>query len=283
MSRDWRKALSDLPGGAAVDTHVHTNYSDGTHEPAEVVRRALAAGLAGIAISDHDTIEGYLDAERLLIPPSFLLLPSVELTAYHDGLEVHILGYGVDPSSPVLKDYLDRFALQRKERARKIVSNLYRAGVKVSWKRIESGHGPGVLGRMHIARELVNSGYCRTLGQAFSRYLCNSSRFVEPKFSISVGEAAELVHTAGGKAVLAHPGALSPRLQVTVLMRQGLDGLEARYPFHHPMQEKSFLEYARKRGIPVLGGSDYHGANRPSVKLGDRFSTADELRRLLEV
>jgi predicted metal-dependent phosphoesterase TrpH len=135
---------------------------------------------------------------------------------------------------------------------------------------------------MHIALELKEMGYCKTVFGAFGRWLGNGSSIVEQKYMLRVREAAGLIHRAGGKAVLAHPGALPSRVQITPLFALGLDGIEAKYPFHHPMQERAYLRYAAKRHIPVTGGSDFHGTAYRPVLPGDRYTTASELRQLLK-
>lgn len=281
MTKDWRELLSSLPDGAQIDTHVHTTYSDGTDSPSNVIAIALAVGLAGIAFADHDSIDGYLEAQNLFLPPKFLIVPGVELTAYDGDEEVHILGYGFDPQSDEFNAYLRLFADKRRDRAKCIVYNLQQVGVQISWESLEKKYGTSAIGRPHIARELVACGGCRTIGQAFYSFLGNNSAFVVPKYNISISDAASLVHRAGGMAILAHPGALPEHVQVTPLVECGLDGLEANYPFHHPMQERAFQRYCEKRGLAITGGSDYHGSNRASVKVGARASTAASLKKLL--
>lgn len=281
MNLNWREILAALPDDGRVDTHTHTFFSDGSDSPAEIVRAALSAGLAGVAISDHDTFDGYRDAIRLFLPPKFLLIPAVELSAYDFDEEIHILGYGFDPEHEELNDYIVQFADRRRERAENIVRSLKNAGIDISWDEIDRKYGSIAIGRMHIARELVACGTCRSLGHAFGSFLGNDSEFVEPKFNISVSAAVALIHRAGGKAVLAHPGALPVRVQVTPLITYGLDGIEASYPFHHPMQERAFVRYCDKRNMPYTGGSDYHGAGRASIRVGTRCSTVANLKKLL--
>ncbi|GAB4155977.1 MAG: PHP domain-containing protein [Planctomycetota bacterium] len=282
MTALWRDALRGIPPDSRIDTHTHTCYSDGTDTPAELIRRSIAAGLSGISITDHDTIKGYNEAIRLFLPSNFVIVPGVELTAYENGEEIHILGYGFDPNCPELVDYLAKFCLARIDRARKILENLSLEGVNLDFDDLVKKYEGIPVGRMHIAVELLNRGYCRSIFSAFGRWLSNGSEFVEPKYMLHVSEATALIHRAGGKAVLAHPGALPTRIQITPLISLGLDGIEARYPFHHPMQEKAYLRYAAKRGIPVTGGSDYHGIARRPVPPGARFTTAQELLQLMK-
>jgi predicted metal-dependent phosphoesterase TrpH len=283
MTSDWRSILASMPADALVDTHTHTLWSDGTDTPAKLIQAARAEGLAGVAITDHDSISGYNEAVRLFLPPSFLVLPGIELTAYTDGFEVHVLGYGFDVDDADLNEYLIRFGEARVERAERIFGNLADHGVAMSWEDFIAKYPNIPVGRVHIARELVAAGHCANLRAAFERWLGDGNSVLAPKFALTVGKAASLLHKAGGKAVVAHPGALPPQVQITPLLTLGVDGIEARYPFHHPMQEREYLRYAAKRGVPVTGGSDYHGGNRRGVFPGARSTTVAELRSLLEV
>ena len=283
MKSDWRDVLKGIPPDSRIDTHIHTLFSDGADTPRMVIDEAIRANLSGISITDHDSIDGYLQADRLQLPDAFLLLPGVELTSYFKNREYHILGYGFDPYDTELNNYLAVFAKARLERARTIYERLADAGINLSWERITSREARGSIGRMHIAKELIETGACKDIYDAFSSYLSDDSQFVERKYNISVSKAVSLIHSAGGKAVVAHPMTHPKNTQVTPLLLMGVDSLEVFHPSHHAMEEQALCRYARKRGLPLLGGSDYHFSGRPNVYIGARTTEASQLRMLLEV
>ncbi|MFA4986994.1 MAG: PHP domain-containing protein [Candidatus Brocadiia bacterium] len=281
MTLDWRGVLAGLPGDGRVDAHVHTASSDGTDAVADVVVKAVERGLSGLAITDHDTLDGARSALSMDLPSQFVIIPGVELTAYWDLQEVHILGYGVDAESEQLNEYMGVFTGVRRERAHKIVTRLSVSGVPIEWDSLDSKYTGSAIGRPHIARELVSCGHCANVYEAFHKYLHNGSEFDEPKYRLTVASAVEMIHASGGKAVLAHPGMMHIDSIITPIVNQGIDGLETGYPFHHLMQERWLERYAAKRKLCITGGSDFHGSNRPNIKIGARSTTVEQFRKLL--
>ena len=283
MKKDWRDVLESLSPGDPIDAHTHTYYSDGTSSPKELVDLAVESGLSGISITDHDTLEGYLSCSSIDMPENFLLIPGIEFTAYWGEHEVHILAYGVDPDNLELRNFNDAFKEARLQRAKKIISNLSVDGIHIDWDKFLQKHPAIPLGRPHIAQELVDAGYCRHIYEAFDKYLGNHSKYVVTKFDLKVSDVGRIAHNAGGKAVLAHPGQLPKQVQVTPILIAGVDGLEALYPQHHVMQERAYERYAKKRKIPITGGSDFHGAFKPRIKLGMRTTSVAQMRELLGI
>ena len=282
MKTEWRERLADLADDDRIDAHTHSTFSDGTDDPCEIVKKAAEAGLAGVALSDHDTLDGYRYAAKNGVPERFLLLPATELTAYYDEHEIHVLGYGFDPEDESLSAFLQTCAQHRRKRAIKILNNLrVKAGIELDFDRMAEKHGESPLGRPHIAHELVSNGVCRNYYEAFHKYLNDSSPYVEQKYKVSVTDAVRVLHGAGGKAVLAHPGTLNKKVQVTHLITLGLDGIETGHPQHDFVFERAMNRYSRKRNLPTTGGSDYHGQHRPGLGVGDRSTTAKQLRQLL--
>ncbi|MDZ7815428.1 MAG: PHP domain-containing protein [Planctomycetota bacterium] len=282
MTTDWRERLAALDDDERIDTHTHSTCSDGTDSPSEIVCKAVEAGLAGVAISDHDTMAGYRMAAVNGVPKRFVLLPATELTAYYGEHEIHVLGYGFDAEDEALCSFLDTCSRYRRERAIKIIRNLReKAGIELEFEHMAAKHGKFPLGRPHIAYELVENGVCKNTYEAFHKYLHDGSPYMEQKYKVSVPEAVRVIHEAGGRAVLAHPGMLSKQVQVTVLLTLGLDGIETGHPRHHITYERAMNRYSRKREIPTTGGSDYHGAHRRDVEVGNRTTTAKQLRQLL--
>ena len=258
-----------------VDLHLHSNFSDGTYPPAEVIRRVAAAGLKAASICDHDMIDGTDDALQAGEEFGVEILTGVELSVvweeYHD---IHRLGYGFDHRHPELKAALQEFRDFRSNRNVMIVE-------RVNEKLEQEGRAPlsianvqaraaGAIGRPHIAMELVEQGHVADADEAFKRYLvpCN----VDKRF-FPIAEAIDLIHQAGGVAVLAHPPFISSDRKLLTKMfdtfvELGLDGIEA-YNSGGSNEEIDWeISEARKRNLVVTGGSDFHGDSKGDIKIG---------------
>jgi 3',5'-nucleoside bisphosphate phosphatase len=247
-----------------VDLHSHSVYSDGTATPAELVQMAVAAGLSGFALTDHDTVEGVPEVLRLGLVQGLRVLSGVELSAQHGERLVHILGYAFNPEHPSLLTWLEQVQRERKERNQRILEKLASLGMPLSWEETERVSGCGQMGRPHIARLLLEKGHVSTFQQAFYLYLGANKAAWCGRFAYPAEEAIAILHEAGGVAVLAHPGCVdsSPQVQAQViheLAQEHLDGLEVYYPGHTPTMMTRLKELARKHGLLLTGGSDYHG------------------------
>ncbi len=249
-----------------VDLHLHSTCSDGVHSPARLVEMASAAGLAAIAIADHDNIDGIVEALAAGLLLDVEVLPAVELSVLWERYEdIHLLGYCFDHRRPVLRDALEEFRDFRESRNERIVA-------RINERLLQEGRPPidfaevqrrakGTLGRPHIAAVLIDRGYARDNEDAFQRYLvpCNV-----PKRYFPIDEAIGLIHGAGGVAVLAHPPYITEdrrelaRLLDTFLPL-GLDGIEAYSNRATNDDIDWYITQARRRGLIVTGGSDYHG------------------------
>jgi transcription antitermination factor NusB len=271
---------------ARADLHVHSSASDGSDEPHELPRLAAKAGLAAIALTDHDTVEGVAAARAAASEHEVLLIAGVELSAYADvprdaeDVEIHIVGLFVDPANPGLIKRLEELLKARQERAREMARKLKEVDVIIDAESIIERAG-AMVGRVHVARQMVERGYCSQLTQAFDRYLSVGSPAYVPKVKISPAEAIDLVHSGGGCAVLCHPGRV-PELdeRLAQMVEEGLDAIEVHYPNHGPEVEKRLLDLARRHDLMVSGGSDYHGANKPHISLGQETVSFVELHLL---
>lgn len=250
-----------------VDLHTHSVYSDGTDSPARLISMAAASGLTGFALTDHDTVEGMAEVLRLGSEQGLMVLSGLEVSARHGDCFVHILGYGIDPEHPALSIALSALQQGRIKRNQTILDKLAALGMPVSLEEVERLSVCGQTGRPHIARVLMEKGYVRTMLQAFERYLGRNKPAWCGRFAYSAAETIAIIHSAGGAAVLAHPGIIDPALSiqprlVRELAELQLDGLEVYYPGHSPRMLKCFRELARQLGLIVTGGSDYHGDSR---------------------
>lgn len=258
-----------------VDLHLHSNFSDGVHAPAEVVRMAAQAGLTAIALCDHDNIDGIDQAMAAGRGLGVEVLSGVELSALWESYEdIHLLGYGFDHHHAGLKQTLAEFREFRERRNEHIVTRVNekllsegRAAIEFEAVRDKAG---GTVGRPHIAMALLDAGHVKGTEDAFVRYLvpCNVAKHFFP-----LDQAIALVHQAGGVAVLAHPPYITPEMKTfeTLLdsfVPLGLDGVEAWNSGATNNQIDQYITAARRRGLIVTGGSDYHGIEGGEIVIG---------------
>ena len=252
------------------DLHVHTTASDGTLTPTEIVRQAADAGLVVVAITDHDSIEGVPDALAAAgaCRECITVIPGVELSAVYDGLDVHILGYFVNPADPELRSHLADLRAARLNRARTIIATLDAAGYDLSLDEVMDLSEGGAVGRSHVARALVHRGHAQDVSDAFKRLLGRGRPFYVPKDVRTPTEVLQVILDAGGLPVLAHPGVTGADDLIPALVANGLVGLEAYHAEHDPAQQQRYASIAADHGLLVTGGTDYHGPFAPNPPLG---------------
>lgn len=252
-----------------IDLHAHSDCSDGVDTPEELVSKARAAGLCALAITDHDAVEG-VERARRVSAEDLEIVPGVELSAREGASDVHILGYYFDPGDRSLLSYLDTFRLQRLRRAKGIVRKLSGLGVPLELESVIAlaQDGKTSVGRPHIARALVESKQVDSIQDAFTRYLGNHAPAYLPKVFFAVGDAIQVIHEAGGAAVLAHPGSLRRDELIPGFVASGLDGLEVIHPDHTGTVRRYYGQLAAKYGLVATGGSDYHGPRADRCGLG---------------
>jgi 3',5'-nucleoside bisphosphate phosphatase len=247
-----------------ADLHSHSTASDGTCPPAEVMRRARAAGLDVIALTDHDTVAGHAEARRAL-PRGLTLLPGMELSCRLEGHSVHLLGYLFDPEHEELAAELTRIRASREQRARAMVARLAELGAPVTWEQVSALAGNGVVGRPHIARAMVAAGVIASPEQAFGPdWIGAGGRAHVTRYALDPARAVALIRDAGGVTVLAHPrvaerGWTVPDDRIADLAAAGLAGIEVRHPDHDPAQRAELRALADRLGLVASGGSDDHG------------------------
>jgi predicted metal-dependent phosphoesterase TrpH len=247
-----------------ADLHVHSNASDGTDRPAEVMRRAAQAGLDVVALTDHDTTAGHAQA-RAALPGNLILLPGMELSCRLESRSVHLLAYLFDPDDPELAAETHRIRDDRVLRARAMVDRLVDLGVPITWDDVAAIAGSAVVGRPHIARAMAASGAIASPEQAFTPdWIADGGRAYVGRYALDPVRAIALVRSAGGVAVLAHPRAdralAVSDAQIADLTAAGLAGVEVFHPDQPESEQAGLLGLTRDLGLIATGGSDDHGS-----------------------
>ena len=266
-----------------IDLHVHSSASDGTDPPAEVARRAAAAGLDVVALTDHDTMAGIAPATAAL-PPGLTLVPGLELSCLDNGRSMHLLGYLCDPGDPALAAETELIRDDRTRRARAMVARLAELGAPVTWEQVSAIAGDAVVGRPHIARALAEAGVVATPADAFTaEWIADGGRAHIGRYAPDAARGIALVRGAGGVPVLAHPRSPGYEIAdevVAGLAAAGLAGLEVFHPDHDHSERTRLTQLANSLDLVMTGGSDDHGAFNDSG-LGSETTPPEQYERLL--
>ena len=263
----------------SIDLHIHSTASDGTLTPSEIIAHARKRGLAAIAITDHDTVDGVREILQYGYPPDLHFLTGVELsTAPPPGYpcqgSLHLLGYGFQYDDQDLTSQLKKLQDARRNRNPQIIAKLQSLGINISVDELETPGSKRQTGRPHIAELLIQKSIVSNFDEAFDRYLGNDKPAYVDKYRIACTDAIQLIRNAGGIPVLAHPSLIHPtvswRLEdlLTNLKSHGLLGVEVYYPEHSAEQTREYLDLARRHHFAITGGTDYHGAIKPGVEMG---------------
>jgi predicted metal-dependent phosphoesterase TrpH len=268
-----------------IDLHVHSTASDGSLAPESVVKRALAAGLTAIALTDHDTVAGVPEAVAAGQRLGVRVISGCEFSAAAPWGEMHVLGYYLPEHSPDLEAFLERCRADRIRRAEAMVAELQRLGIGLSFENVLQESGTGAVGRPHVARAIVRQGGAIDLGDAFDRFLARGKPAFVEKTLPAFGTITQLVHTVGGLVSVAHLKERGTRSFIERLKGDGLDAVETRHPSHDPDLRARLTDIVLKLGLLRTGGSDWHGDPEPGVTHGTIGSQAvplDWLERLDE-
>ena len=290
-----------------IDLHVHSNRSDGTFTPTELVDYAIEKGLSAFALTDHDTVEGLEEAiayadklrtdtafanhstdstsNRCQLPPSPdceapnhyavpTIIPGIEFSTEYQGRDIHIVGLDIDYKNPEFVSYLKDFVDSRILRNQKMCALLREAGIDISYEKLLAEFPDAVITRAHYAAYLMHHGYTKSLPEAFERYVGDHCPYFVPREKVTPSQAVELVLKAGGIPVLAHPVLYrmsDDRLDhlVSELKNAGLIAIEAIYSTYNAGEERRMRVLAAKYDLLISGGSDFHGANKPDIDLGN--------------
>lgn len=275
-----------------IDLHVHSNASDGTLTPAEVVNLAASLSLSAIALTDHDTVAGVAEAQAAALVMSdasnpLRIIPGAEISAAYNGRDIHILGLFLDTKNNALIKTLNEAVAKREERNEKMAANLRGAGIDITVDKLKAAEGEAVLTRAHFAKYMTEHGFTKSNKDAFDRFLNDSSPYYVPRDYLSPEATIDLIHEAGGLAVLAHPLLYKYNLEqldvlIALLAGFGLDGIEAIYSLNTGFDEGIIRRYANRYNLAITGGSDFHGMNKPDISLGSGKGNLQIPESLLE-
>ncbi len=260
-----------------IDLHTHSNFSDGTDRPGELINKALSQGITTLALTDHDTVSGWDEAIEWLRPGLDLVLGSEISCQTEDGISVHMLGLLFDRANEPLQEALALTRENRLGRMERIIARMNAAGIEISLAEVHAQLSPGAtLGRPHLADALVAKGLAKNREEVFGDWLANSSPFYVAHYSPTPEVAIALIKAAGGVSVIAHPLA-SLRGRVVSMesfdsyIAAGLDGIEIKHRDQTPEQQQLLYEIAAHSDLAMTGSSDYHG-NGKMNELGE-FTT----------
>lgn len=266
-----------------IDLHLHTTSSDGRLTPAALVDRAAQAGLRTIAITDHDTTAALDEARAHAAGAGVDIVTGIELTSVYGGRDVHILGYGFDAADARLNALLETQRALRVERTRAIGARLASLGVPIDVDALLAGTRPGrSVGRPLIARALVERGCVASVQEAFDRYLASGQPAFVPREGRGPADVVRAVHDAGGVVSFAHPGVTKQDALIDALAADGLDAIEVYHSDHPPDTQHRYLELARRLGLLVSGGSDFHGDGERRATLGVVSLPPDDFAALMQ-
>lgn len=259
-----------------VDLHVHSNKSDGTCSPSELVDLAIQKGLSAFALTDHDTTAGLDEAIEYAKGRDIEVVPGIEFSTEYQGRDIHVLGLAIDYKAPVFADRLQAFVDSRIGRNRKMCRNLTEAGIDISYEKLMAAYPGAVITRAHYARYLLDHGYVKSLPEAFERYVGDHCPYFVPREKVTPVQAVQLIRQAKGIPVLAHPtlyhmGKDALQKLVSSLTEAGLVGLEAVYSTYSAGEEREMRQLASRSGLLISGGSDFHGSNKPGLELATGY------------
>jgi predicted metal-dependent phosphoesterase TrpH len=251
-----------------ADLHLHTQFSDGTFSPEELVAHAVQHGLSAIALTDHDTVEGCAATARECEAVGIEFITGTELTAEYNDTEVHLLGYFLDTQNERLLAEITKFQTVRQQRIHEMVARINELGVPLLLDDVFALANCKSPGRPHVARALAKAGLVKNLDDAFERFLKRGRPAWVPKARMSALESIELIHQAGGLAVVAHPGLNRSDEIIPGLAEAGVDGIECFHTKHSPAMSERYLEIAEEYHLLVTGGSDCHGYSKAKPLIG---------------
>lgn len=273
-----------------IDLHLHTTASDGSLTPKKLVEVAVERGMEVISITDHDTIDGLAEGAKRAQELGVKFVNGIELSSEWGGREVHILGYFLDPKDENLKKELKKMQKARDARNCKILKKLAEYKMYITIEELQEEAGGDIVSRAHIANLMLNKGYVYSKGEIFKRYLGIGGLAYVPKGDLTPERAVEIIRENGGIASLAHPKYISEdEVRLTELINDlKLVGLEAMEVYYSNFSLKEVIKYkniARRRGLLLTGGSDYHGGNKGNIEIGDGavpMKVYEEMEELLK-
>lgn len=256
-----------------VDLHTHTTASDGTYTPTQLIEYALEKGIHTIAVTDHDTVDGLEEAMKAAEHKNIEVVSGIEFSTEYKGRDIHIVGLDIDYQSPSFVEQLTRFIDSRDLRNEKMCKRLRDAGVEITAKELKQRFPDAVITRAHFASLMLEKGIINNREAAFRKYIGDEAPCYVPREKVNPVQAIRLIKEAGGIPVLAHP--ILYRLPIveleelcSYLAKNGLVGIEGLYSTYSMADQTLVRQLAKKYGLVISGGSDFHGANKPYIDLG---------------
>lgn len=265
-----------------ADFHTHTFHSDGLLSPNALFIKVKSYGITTIAITDHDSIEHIPKEMELAKQYDLHFIPGCEVSAYQGGKDYHIVALNFVVDNPSFVEYFQNYNSERLKRAEIIVRKFNNLGIEITLEDIlrEANNAPIV--RPHIARAVAKKGYAKDSREVFSKYLYDNGPAYQPKINFSVKQAIELIHRAGGVAILAHPANFYTIEELQRCVKDGIDGIEVYHPLHSSDLSKFYLDFAKKNNLLISGGSDFHNPETDEKNLGRYSVTETEVELILE-
>lgn len=256
-----------------IDLHTHTAASDGTCTPTELVQSAVKAGLSALAVTDHDTVDGIAEAFRAAKGTRLEVIPGIEISSMYDNKEVHIVGLFIDPKNSDLLLWLDNLRKHREDRNALMLARLKEMGIEISCDELPA---KATVTRAHFAAAMLKKGYIRSIDEAFTRYIGDRCKAYVKRDLPDYYSSINMIRSAGGIAVLAHPllykmGTKVLENMLTNLKAAGLTAIEAYYSTHSPSDTKYIKRLAEENQLLLSGGSDFHGSNKKNLNLGTGY------------
>ncbi len=265
-----------------IDLHMHTNHSDGVLSPVDLLNKVRAAHLTAFSVTDHDTISGWKEVFALRTPSDAELISGTELSVRLETDDIHILAYLFDPDNQPFNEALNFYQRKRSERGEEMVDRLQKLGLSITFDDVKRTANGGVIGRPHIAQTLFSMGQTTMYEEAFFKYIGNGGPAYVPKYMLEPKEAFDLVHRAGGIAVLAHPALGDMFRHLPQLVALGLDGIEALHYSHKPQDSRKAKLAAKEFNLVLSGGTDFHGRGVREAPLGSINIPPEYLDRMKE-
>lgn len=270
---------------SGIDLHTHSDESDGTFTPSEVVRRAAELGLDVVALTDHDTTAGLEEAGEAAREVGVELVPGVEFSAEYEGTSIHVLCYWMDISNQELQTELQRLRDDRFRRGEMMIEKLQALGFDISFERVREIAGGGNIVRPHVAQAMVEAGIVADEADAFDRFIADGGPAHVPKHALDPLDSVDLIGRAGGVCVLAHPGMWGeqtsvPEDLIAAMAERGMVGLEVDHTDHTPEQRSTYRAMAERLGLVATGGSDCHGTRYDPVRLGSSLCDPEQFAAL---
>lgn len=273
-----------------IDLHTHSSLSDGTDSPTRLVLNAQSKGLSTIALCDHDTFDGLAEADECARRVGLQVVDGLEMSARLFNITVHLLGYGCKTNNEELNMELAKVRASRRDRLPETLAKLGSLGMEITLEEVANHSSTGSVGRPHVADAMVARGYVVNRDEAFQKYLSEGGLAYVERYAVEVSRGIELIHGAGGVAVLAHPfirsrgsTQITPEIIEEMAFDMHLDGIEVDHPSHSAHDRDLLHELGARLGLIRTGGSDYHGTGKIGHELGCETTRATALTELLRV